>query len=92
MNMTSQSNLNKFNVIYDNTYSDVLNYIIIKCHNVSDANDILQETYLELWKILNKKELTDDNIKSYLIGIAINKIKKHYSLLEKMNFISLSFV
>jgi len=74
--MASESNLYKFNKIYDNTYSSLLNYIIIKCHNVNDANDILQETYLELWKILNKKELSDINIKSYLIGIAINKIKK----------------
>jgi len=87
--MASESNLYKFNNIYDNTYSDILEYVIIKCHNVNDANDILQETYLELWKILNKKELSDSNIKSYLIGIAINKIKKHYSLLERMKTISL---
>ncbi len=54
--MASQNNLYKFNNIYDNTYSDILNYIIIKCHNVNDANDILQETYLEFFKILNKRE------------------------------------
>ncbi len=87
--MTSQSNLYKFNNIYDNTYSDILKYIIIKCHNVNDANDILQETYFELWKILNKKELSENNIKSYLIGIAINKIKKHYTLLQKVKTVSL---
>lgn len=87
--MASQSNLYKFNGIYDKTYSDVLKYVIIKCHNVDDANDILQETFLEFWKILNKKELSENNIKSYLIGIAINKIKKHYTLLERLKTISL---
>lgn len=87
--MASQSNLYKFNGIYDKTYSDVLKYVIIKCHSVDDANDILQETYLEFWKILNKKELSENNIKSYLIGIAINKIKKHYTLLERLKTISL---
>lgn len=87
--MASQSNLYKFNSIYDKTYSDILKYVIIKCHNVNDANDILQETYLEFWKILNKKELSESNIKSYLIGIAINKIKKHYTLLEKLKTVSL---
>lgn len=87
--MTSQSNLYKFNSIYDETYSDVLKYVIIKCHNVNDANDILQETYLEFWKILNKKELSENNIKSYIIGIAINKIKKHYTILEKLKTVSL---
>lgn len=87
--MTSQSNLNKFNDIYDKTYSDILKYIIIKCHNINDANDIIQETYLELWKILNKKELDDLKIKNYLIGIAINKVKKHYTLIQKLKTISL---
>ena len=87
--MASQSNLYKFNNIYDNTYDDILKYIIIKCHNVNDANDILQETYLELWKILNRKELSENNIKSYLIGVALNKIKKHYTCFSKIKTISL---
>lgn len=87
--MTSQSDLYKFNSIYDKTYSDVLRYIIVKCQNVNDANDILQETYLEFWRLLNKKELSESNIKSYIIGIAINKIKKHYTLIDKLKTISL---
>ena len=75
--MTSQSNLKIFNKVYDKTYTDILKFIIIKCHNISDANDIIQEVYFEFWKILNKKEIVDKNIKSFLIGIAINKIKKN---------------
>lgn len=87
--MTSQRNLKKFNEIYDSTYSDILKYIVIKCHNINDVNDILQETYLEFWKLLNKKDIEDKNIKSYLIGIAINKIKKYYSFIYKLNEISI---
>ena len=87
--MTSQDNLYKFNEIYDKTHLDLLKYVIIKCHNINDTNDIIQETYLELWNILNKRELSDINIKSYLIGIANNKIKKHYTLLQKLKTVSL---
>ena len=87
--MASQSNLYKFNDIYDKTYLNLLKYVIVKCHNINDANDIIQETYLELWNIINKKELSDINIKSYLIGIANNKIKKHYTLLQKIKTISI---
>ena len=87
--MTSQINLYKFNEIYDKTHLDLLKYVVIKCHNINDTNDIIQETYLEFWNILNKKELSDVNIKSYLIGIANNKIKKHYTLLQKFKTISL---
>ena len=77
-------NLKKFNKIYDETYSDILKYVIIKCHNINDANDIIQDVYLEFWKILNKKTIIDDNIKSYLIGIAVNKIKKHFTIIQKI--------
>ncbi len=87
--MTSQANLYKFNEIYDKTHLDLLKYVIIKCHNINDTKDIMQETYLELWNIINKKELSDVNIKSYLIGIANNKIKKHYTLLQKLKTVSL---
>ncbi len=87
--MESSINLYKFNEIYDKTHTDIFKYVIIKCHNINDANDIIQEIYLELWKIINKKELSDINIKSYLIGIANNKIRKHYTLLQKLKTISL---
>ena len=87
--MTGQTNLDKFNEIYNRTYSNTLRYIIIKCHNINDVNDIIQEVYLELWKIMNKKNIDDTNINSYLIGIATNKIKKYYSLVMRIRDISL---
>lgn len=87
--MTGQANLYKFNEIYDKTHLDLLKYVIIKCHNINDTKDIMQETYLELWNIINKKKLSDINIKSYLICIANNKIKKHYTLLQKLKTVSL---
>ena len=86
--MASQVNLEKFNDIYDKTYSDIMKYVIVKCHNINDANDIIQDVYFEFWKILNKKEIDVDNIKSFLIGIAINKIKKHYSIVQRFKTVS----
>ncbi len=87
--MVDQKNLKKFNKIYDETYSDILKFIIIKIQNINDVNDILQETYITFWTLLNKKEIENKNLKSYLIGIALNKIKKHSSLLYKLNTLSL---
>ena len=86
--MASQVNLEKFNDIYDKTYSDIMKYVIVKCHNINDANDIIQDVYFEFWKILNKKEIDVDNIKSFLIGISINKIKKHYSIVQRFKTVS----
>lgn len=87
--MTSQDNLYKFNDIYDKTQKDLVKYVVIRSHNINYANDIIQETYLELWNILKRKELSDINIKSFLIGIANNKIKKHFTLMQKLKTVSL---
>ena len=87
--MTSQKNLKLFDKVYDKTYSGILKFIIIKCHNVNDANDIIQEVYFEFWKILNKKEIDEKNINSFLIGIAINKVKKHFTLIQRIKTISI---
>lgn len=52
--MARELNLYKFNDIYDKTHLELLKYVIIKCNNIGDTQDIMQETYLELWNILNK--------------------------------------
>lgn len=86
--MIDRKNLEKFNEIYDETYSSVLKFVVCKCFDMDDVNDIIQEIYIEVYKnILKNKKI--DNIDSYLIGIAKNKIKKHYSLLYRLNTVSL---
>ena len=86
--MVDQNNLKQFNKIYNKTYNDVLKYIICKCSNIEDVNDILQETYIELYNAIIKEKQIDD-YKKYLIGIAKNKIKKHYKILYKIKTIPL---
>lgn len=87
--MIDQQHSKQFDKLYDLTYDDVLKFVVCHCSNINDVNDIMQETYLELYKILNRKELNQDNIKSFIKGIANNKLKKHYSILYKLQTISL---
>lgn len=68
-----------FETIYNNTYKDILSYIIIKTNNINDVNDILQDTYVAFYKILKKGILIND-VKSYLIGIVNKKISRYYKL------------
>ncbi len=86
--MIDQVNLKKFNYIYDKTYDNVLRFVICKCSNIDDVNDIIQEIYIEVYKKLLKND-DINNIESYIIGIAKNKIKKHYNLLYKFKTISI---
>ncbi len=87
--MIGQINLKKFNEIYDKTYNNVLKFVVCKCSNMEDVNDIVQEIYIELYKKIT--EYYDiQNIESYIIGIAKNKINKHYGLLYKFKTLYLN--
>lgn len=87
--MIDQISLEKFNEIYDKTYNNVLKFVVCKCSNMDDVNDIVQEIYIELYK---KLMIANDiqNIDSYILGIAKNKINKHYGLLYKFKMLSLN--
>lgn len=76
--------LENFEDIYNDTYERVLRYIICNCYNIQDVNDIVQETYLELYKLLQKKKMIElDNHYNYIIGIAKKRIQKHYGKTSK---------
>lgn len=78
-----------FEQVYNDTYSKTLRFTIIKCNNIDDINDILQDTYIELLKIIKKKKSMDtDNLDAYIIGIANNVIKRHYHKKKKENVLS----
>lgn len=65
----------KFDKLYNETHRDILKYIVLNCYNLEDAKDILQSTYLEVYK---KIDVVND--KKYIVGIAKNKIKRFIDL------------
>jgi len=76
--------LENFEEIYNDTYDRTLRYIICNCSNIQDVNDLVQETYLELYKLLQrKKEIELENFYNYIIGIAKIRIQKHYGNVQK---------
>ena len=66
--MSTQEALNKFQKVYDETYDDVLKYLVCNVAKVSDAEDIIQDVYLALFKKIKK-----NTNKEYVFGIARNK-------------------
>lgn len=72
-----------FEIIYNNTYNSILKYTICHCKNLDDVNDIIQDIYIELYQtIINKNYIDLENVESYIIGMAKNKIKRHYKPLK----------
>ena len=40
----------EFEIIYQKTYYHTLKYVICKCHHLEDVNDLVQDSYVELYK------------------------------------------
>lgn len=82
-----QETLNKFNDIYSSTYDSVLKFVILKCSKLEDVEDIVQNVYLEVYKIIKNDEHLDLNV-SYILGIARNKVKDYYRFSYKNKILS----
>lgn len=88
--MSAQLSLENFEEIYNSTYSKTLSYIVCKCSNIEDVNDLLQDTYIELYKTLKRKKyIILENYQNYIIGIAKKKIQRHYGLLYSLKTYSI---
>jgi RNA polymerase sigma-70 factor (ECF subfamily) len=74
-----------FNEIYDSTNKSILAFITARCANNSDIDDIFQDTYMELYQVINKRGtdyVTDG--KALVFKIAKRKIARNYSVLKRL--------
>lgn len=86
--MSTQICRKDFEKIYKDTYNKVLRFIVIKCRNIDDINDIIQDIYLELLKLLKRKKMLEvENIESYILGISNNVLKRYYHKKKKDNIV-----
>ena len=77
--MSTLITINNFEEIYHKTYKDLLRYIVCKCQNLEDVNELIQDTYVQFYQMINKKKVIKVNDeKAYLIGIAKNIVKRYY--------------
>lgn len=83
--MAGQAIETLFNQIYDQTNQKVLLYITSKCGNPSDIQDIFQETYAEIFSVLQKKGAHYvQNAEAFSLQVAKQKVYRHYTLLQKL--------
>ena len=75
----------RFNEVYESTYKTVLSFVTSKCGNTADIQDIIQETYVELYQIILKRGVDYIiNEKALCLRIARQKLSRHYTLLERL--------
>lgn len=85
--------IDNFEDIYNDMYNDVLRYVVCKCQNLDDVNELVQDTFVELYQMLKtKNSMKVNGEKAYIIGIAKNIVKRYYrkQYREKSNVIYFS--
>ena len=86
--MLDQETLKIFEKLYEETYGEILKYVVCSCSNIEDVKDIMQTIYLEVIKKL-KKDASFKITKQYIFGIAKNKINSYYRFNYKAKIVSL---
>ena len=76
----------KFNDIYNETFPTITRYVISKCDNLCNVEEIVQDVYLKLYKLLNKNYVIKD-YPSFLLKLAKNELFKYYKLKNKFKII-----
>lgn len=75
----------RFDRVYDETYDSTRRYVTVKCADPHDVTDVLQETYLEYYRLLRRKGLDyieDDG--AMVHTIAARKVKRYYSHKQRL--------
>ncbi|GAA3650963.1 RNA polymerase sigma-70 factor [Flavivirga jejuensis] len=66
-----KGNRKAFRVLFERYYKKLLDYAVTYTHNLHEAEDIVQQTFITLWK--NRLKInTEKSVKSYLYRITYN--------------------
>ena len=66
-----------FETIYRATFNALSKHVYFKVAKMSDAEDIVQEVYLDYYRYIQAQDKVVENVQAYLIQIANNKLS-HY--------------
>lgn len=68
-----------FNALYDQTYRKTAAYLTARCRQLSDVEDLLQETYLSVYRILaDRGTAFFENEEAYVLSVAKSKLLDQY--------------
>ena len=74
-----------FNNLYDETYHQVLRYVIAKCDNLANVEDIVQNVYIKVYEVLDKKGIDYfERPIPLLIKFCKNELFKYYNLKQRL--------
>lgn len=73
-----------FNRVYADTISAVSRFVVSKCGNILDVEDVLQNIYTRFFRRIAKKGYEDiDNTEAFLINMAKYECNNYFSSLKR---------
>jgi RNA polymerase sigma-70 factor (ECF subfamily) len=73
-----------FNHVYSETISSISRFVINKCGNILDVEDILQNIYARFFRRIVKKGYADiENTEAFLVNIAKYECKNYFGGLKR---------
>lgn len=78
-----------FMEIFDKYQCDVYRLIYSYTLNVQDTEDILQRTFIKLYRNIDKFNSSDENVKKWLFRVAINDSKNMLKSMWRMKKVNL---
>ena len=76
-----------FNAIYHATFPQVSKFIHFKVESLEDAQEIVQNIYLDFYRYIFAHEKKIDNISAYLISMAKNELSHYYKMKSEIPII-----
>lgn len=67
-----------FDAIYHATFQQVSKFVHFKVADLEDAQEIVQNVYLDFYRYICKNDKQVDNISAYLISMAKNELTRYY--------------
>lgn len=67
-----------FNAIYHATFPQVSKFVHFKVADLEDAQEIVQNVYLDFYRYICKNDKPVDNVSAYLISMAKNELTRYY--------------
>lgn len=67
-----------FDAIYHATFPQVSKFIHFKVASLDDAQELIQNVYLDFYKYICRNDKMLDNVSAYLISMAKNELTRYY--------------
>lgn len=68
-----------FRGVYEETYHELLRYVVIKTRSAGDVEDILQNAYLKLYRRIQKRGYADiENANAFMMRVVQKELSTYY--------------